>query len=329
VVIAGEGFVEGCAVRVAGAPVPARFVSAQRLEASLPAIDVVGSVDVEVVNPDSQSCRLEAAFELRGPPRLSAVQPPQGSDAGGEILTLTGLDLERGCEVSIGGFPARTTWEAESTVRAVAPSRALAGPVDVVLTNPDGQSAVLESAFTYVARQPPVILGIAPTTGPTTGGTGVLVRGEHLDSVTQVLVGGRLAAGFKVRGGELAFVTPPRSRDGAADLELRTRDGAITLRKNAFQYAPVPPPTIRSIAPNRGGTAGGTEVTVAGEHFVPGAIVLVEGEPVAATRVRDASSIVFTTPPGEAGVMVDVVVRSPTGQEAVAKRAFLYDPRYR
>jgi len=70
-------------------------------------------------------------------------------------------------------------------------------------------------------------------------------------------------------------------------------------------------------------------VTIAGEHFVPGAVVLVDGEPLATTRVRDAATMVFTTPPGEGGVMVDVVVRSPTGQEAVAKRAFLYDPRYR
>jgi hypothetical protein len=327
-VVAGEGFVEGCSVRVAGVPAPMRYVSPERLEVSLPALDRVGSYDVEVVNPDSQSHRLDTAFELRGAPRLASVQPVQGSDVGGEVLTLTGLGFERGCEASVGGFPARTSWEAETTVRAVAPPRALAGPVDVVVANPDGQSATLESAFTYVARQAPVITGILPTAGPTTGGTGVIVRGDHLDSVTQVLVGGRLAAGFKARGGELAFVTPPRSREGAADLELRTRDGASTVRKNAFQYAAVPPPAIRSLAPNRGGVGGGTEVTIAGENFVAGATVLVDGEPVAATKVRDSATIVFTTPRGEAGVMVDVVVRSPTGQEALAKRAFLYDPRY-
>jgi hypothetical protein len=326
-IVSGEGFVDGCSVRVAGAPVPARFVSPAQIEVSLPPVDRVGWVDIEVTNPDMQSHRLEAAYELQGPPQLATVQPREGSAVGGDLLSLHGLGFDRRCEVSIGGFPAKTTWEAETTVRAVAPSRALAGAVDVVVTNPDGQSAALASAFTYVARRAAVITGVEPRTGPTTGGTGVMVRGEHLDAVSDVRVGGE-RAGFKSRGGELAFVTPPRPSEGAVDVELRTRDGASTVLKNAFHYSPVPPPAIRSLTPNRGGPSGGTEVTIVGEHFALGASVLVDGERVAVAKVRDASTIVFTTPPGEAGAMADVAVRSPTGQQAVAKRAFLYDPRY-
>jgi hypothetical protein len=326
-VVAGEGFTEGCSVRVAGAPSPARFISPAKIEVSLPALDRVGWVDVEVSNLDNQSHRLEAAYELQGPPQLATVQPREGSATGGDLLTLNGLGFDRRCEVSIGGFPAKTSWEADTTVRAVAPPRALAGAVDVVVTNPDGQSAALGGVFTYVARRAAVITSIEPKTGPTTGGTGVLLRGEHLDVVTDVRVGGE-RAGFKARGGELAFATPPRGHEGAADVELRTRDGAVTVLKNAFTYSPVPPPAIRSITPNRGGPSGGTEVTIAGEHFAPGTSVLVDGERVRVSKVRDASTIVFTTPPGEEGAMADVGVRSPTGQQAVVKRAFLYDPRY-
>jgi hypothetical protein len=326
-VVSGEGFVDGCSVRVAGAPAPARFVSPTQIEVSLPSLDRIGWVDVEVTNPDLQCHRLEAAYELQGPPQLATVQPREGSAVGGDLLTLNGLGFDRRCEVSIGGFPAKTTWEADTTVRALVPPRALEGAVDVVLTNPDGQSAALHSAFTYVARRAAVITAMEPKKGPTTGGTGVLVRGEHLDVVSHVRVGGE-PAGFKYRDGELAFVTPPRAHEGAADVELRTRDGASTVLKNAFTYSPVPPPAIRSLAPNRGGPSGGTEVTISGENFAPGTSVLVDGERVAVARVRDTSTIVFKTPPGEAGAMADVAVRSPTGQQAVAKRAFLYDSRY-
>ncbi|HEY3817812.1 MAG TPA: IPT/TIG domain-containing protein [Polyangiaceae bacterium] len=326
-IVTGEGFVEGCSVRVAGTPAPARFVSPTQIEVSLPALDRIGWVDVEVANLDLQSHRLEAAYELQGPPRLATVQPREGSAVGGDLLTLNGLGFDRRCEVSIGGFPAKTSWEADTTVRAVAPPRALEGAVDVVLTNPDGQSASLAAAFTYLARRAAVVASMEPKKGPTTGGTGVLVRGEHLEVVAHVRVGGE-PAGFKYRDGELAFATPPRAHEGAADVELRTRDGASTVLKNAFTYAPVPPPAIRSLTPNRGGPAGGTEVTIAGENFAAGMSVLVDGEKVARAKVRDASTIVFTTPPGEAGAMADVAVRSPTGQQAVVKRAFLYDPRY-
>jgi hypothetical protein len=330
VAVTGSGFAEGCSVRVAGQPVPVKRVSADRLELTLPAFDRIGYVDVEVRTLDGQSHRLDEAFELRGPPQLASVQPREGSSTGGMYVQLAGLGLERGCEVTLGGFPARCEWESETSVRAAVPARTPGtGSVDVVVRNTDGQTATLASAFLYVDPQAPVVNGIEPTTGPTTGGTGVLVRGEHLGAVTQVLVGGQPALNFKARGGELAFVTPPRPREGAADIELRTRDGVSTVRKNGFQYTPVPPPAIRSVTPNRGAVAGGTEVTILGENFFPGAKVLVDGEPIAAVKVRDKATIVFTTPRGEEGAMVDVAVRSSTGQEAVAKRAFLYDPRYR
>lgn len=329
VALTGSGFADGCSVRIAGEVVPSRRVAEDRIELTLPAIDRVGFVDAEVRNLDGQAHRLEEAFELRGPPQLTAIQPREGSEAGGQYVQLVGLAFERGCEVTLGGFPAKTEWESETSVRAVVPARAGgAGTVDVLVRNPDGQSATLHGAFTYQARRLPVIASLEPATGPTTGGTGVLLRGEHLDTVTQVLVGGVPAANFKVRGNELAFVTPPRPRDGAADVELRAQGGASTVRKNAFQYAPVPPPAIRSLSPNRGGTGGGTEVTIAGDNFFAGSQVLVAGESVGVVKVRDKGTIVFKTPPGEAGVMVDVTVRGPGGQEAVAKRAFLYDPRY-
>jgi hypothetical protein len=329
VALTGGGFAEGCSVRIAGEVVPSRRVSDDRIELTLPAFDRIGFVDAEVRNLDGQAHRLDEAFELRGGPQLTAVQPREGSEAGGQYVQLVGLAFERGCEVTLGGFPAKTEWESEASVRAVVPARAEgAGTVDVLVRNPDGQSATLHGAFTYLARRVPVITSLEPTNGPTTGGTGVLLRGEHLDAVTQVLVGGVPALNFKARGGELAFVTPPRARDGAADLELRAQGGASTVRKNAFHYAPVPPPAIRSLSPNRGGVGGGTEVTIAGDNFFAGSQVLVAGETVATVKVRDKGTIVFKTPPGEAGVMVDVTVRSAAGQEAVAKRAFLYDPRY-
>jgi hypothetical protein len=329
VALTGTGFAEACSVRIAGEVVPSRRVSGDRLELTLPPLERVGFVDAEVRNPDGQRHHLEDAFELRAAPQLTAIQPREGGEAGGLYVQLLGLGFDRGCEVSLGGFPATSQWESETSVRAVVPARAAgAGTVDVVVRNPDEQSALLPAAFTYLARRTPVIGAVEPASGPTTGGTSVLVRGEHLDAVIQVLVGGQPAARFEARAGELAFVTPARPRDGAVDLELRARDGAGAVRKNAFEYTPVPPPAIRSLSPNRGGVRGGTEVTIAGENFFAGAQVLVAGENVAAVKVRDKGTIVFKTPPGEAGVMVDVTVRSPGGQEAVAKRAFLYDPRY-
>jgi len=57
--------------------------------------------------------------------------------------------------------------------------------------------------------------------------------------------------------------------------------------------------------------------------------VLVDGKPPKTVKFVNATLIELKTPPGDAGQMVDVIVRNPDGKEAAQKRAFLYDPRYR
>ena len=327
-VVSGEWFAEGCTVRIDGAVMRARYVSDTRIEVTVPAIESVGRVALEVENPDGRSHLLEGALELSGPPELTGVQPREASAAGGEVLTLNGLWFQKGCQATVGGVGAKTTWESETTLHVVAP-RGAPGVADVVVTNVDGQRATLTGGLAYVAPQAPVIVNLEPTTGPACGGTRVVVRGEHLDTVARALVGGTPATGLQTVGADLVFVTPPTPRDGAANVELITRAGASALRMNAFQYTPVSPPVISSLSPNRVAVGGGTEVTISGENFLPGVIVLVDREPVASAKVRDKGTIVFKTPAGEAGAMADVAVRSPTGQQAVSKRAFLFDPRYR
>jgi archaellum component FlaG (FlaF/FlaG flagellin family) len=70
-------------------------------------------------------------------------------------------------------------------------------------------------------------------------------------------------------------------------------------------------------------------MTVAGKNFRKDTIVLVDGKPPKVVKFIDAATLELKTPPGDAGKMVDVAVRNPDGKEAVQKRAFLYDPRYR
>jgi serine/threonine protein kinase len=293
-----------------------------------PAAEVESGLVVANVSP-APPPPVAAVEPAPSPPHLSNVQPRHGSVAGRETLMLVGLDFDAGCTVEIGGLAAACERRSDSELRAVLPARASAGTVDVVVTNSDGQSSTLADAFTYSAPPAPSIIGVEPTSGPATGGTRVVVTGEHLQSVREATIGGKPALELEVRASEVAMTTPARVEAGFVDVELRMHDGTRLLRKNGFLYAAVPQPNIRSVSPNRGTVAGGTEITILGEHFAPGSSVLVDGKPARSARVCDAATIVFLTPPGEAGRMVDVTVRSPTGQQAVAKRALLYDTRYR
>ena len=72
-----------------------------------------------------------------------------------------------------------------TTISARTPA-GTAGPVDVVVTNPDGGSVTRTAGFQYVATPTaPTITGVTPASGPTTGGNTVVVTGTSFNGATQ------------------------------------------------------------------------------------------------------------------------------------------------
>jgi IPT/TIG domain/Dockerin type I domain len=82
-------------------------------------------------------------------PAISTITPASGTTAGGIAVTITGTNFAFGSSVTIGGTAA-TSVVSSTQITATTPAHA-AGAVNVVVTNPDAQSATLASGFTYVA----------------------------------------------------------------------------------------------------------------------------------------------------------------------------------
>lgn len=76
----------------------------------------------------------------------------------------------------------------------------------------------------------------------------------------------------------------------------------------------LPAPVLLSLTPDEGTEDGGDAVTAAGENFVSGAVVVVDGSDVATTFVDD-ETLTFTSPAHAPGA-VDVIVRNPDAQES-------------
>jgi len=92
------------------------------------------------------------------PPTLTSVSPNSGSTAGGTSVTISGTNFSSGATVRFDTTAATNVNVVSSTsITANTPSHA-AGPVNVVVTNANGQSATLTSAFTYIAPADPSIL---------------------------------------------------------------------------------------------------------------------------------------------------------------------------
>ena len=85
------------------------------------------------------------------PPTVTDVSPNSGSTAGGPVVTITGTGFVVGATVSFGGTPATGITVGSATSITATPLAHGAGPVDVVVTNPDSQSSSLPGGYMYLA----------------------------------------------------------------------------------------------------------------------------------------------------------------------------------
>lgn len=171
----------------------------------------------------------------------------------------------------------------------------------------------------------PSLNEVTPAEGPACCETRVVLRGEHLHRESIVRFDGVMAIPIGARPPrELVVKTPPRDVPGVVAITIQNPGAPEVSFSNAFRFVPLPAPEIGAMAPRRGPAAGGTELTVTGQRFAPGAVVLLGGVR-AKTRFIDAKTLEATTPPGKAGALVDVAVENPDHKRAVEARAFGYD----
>lgn len=126
-------------------------VNPTQLDAVTPA-HAPGVVDVSVSNPDGATMTLPQSFTFtRSAPTISAVAPASGPIAGGTMLAISGSGFAANVTVTLGGEAVTDVVVASpELLRGRAPAH-VAGQVDVVVTNDDGQAATASNAYTYVA----------------------------------------------------------------------------------------------------------------------------------------------------------------------------------
>ena len=78
---------------------------------------------------------------------IGTVSPANGPAAGGTTLTIRGSGFQTGTTATIGGTKAAATFKDMNTLTVVTPPLA-PGSQQLVLTNPDGETAALAAAFT-------------------------------------------------------------------------------------------------------------------------------------------------------------------------------------
>lgn len=334
VTITGAGFgVSGTpSVTIGGVAATAvTRVSSTSIQATTPS-GIVGSAPV-VVRITAVSPALTATGSLDyiyaavpTAPTITAVTPNRGPLAGGENVTITGTNFTPSTTVTFGDNAAAVQSVAAGGTSMVVrvPAGASAAAVSVRATNAAG-AATLPRGYTYAAA--PTISSVSPSTVLINGGGLITVTGSGFGAsgTPVVTVGGRPATCVVRSSDTQLTAVAPDGFAGPATVTVApdTRGGSATLTSAVTYVAATTTPTISSISPSSGITAGGTSVTISGTGFGSTTPVVRFGTACAAAIISHSpTSIVAVAPPGTLGA-TDLSVTMQTGR-VVSTGGFTY-----
>ena len=114
----------------------------------------------------------------------------------------------------------------------------------MAVTTPGGTTSDTSADdCTYAAVSAPTVGSLAPTTGPTTGGTSVLISGTGFTGASAVTFGSTAATSFTVNSATQITATAPAHAAGAVDVRVTT-PGGTSLTGPADQFTYVASPAV-------------------------------------------------------------------------------------
>ncbi len=335
ITITGTGFVTGATVAFAlNSATNVVFVSKTSLRATTPASTnlIEGPASVSVTNPDGQSATLANGLVYQYPaPTITQISPTVITPRGGTVITITGTNFLTGATVAFGSNSGTdVVFVSKTSLKATAPesTNEADGPVNVSVTNPDGQSATLTNGLTYQFPAP-TVTQISPAVATPLGGTVITITGTNFVIGATVAFGSNNATNVVFVSKTSFRATAPASTnnaDGPVNVTVTNPDSQTATLTNGLMYQ-FSAPTITTISPAVSSTAGGAVITITGTNFVSGATA--GFGPNNATKVAfvNKTTLKATTPPSNNGAEGDVTVwvTNPDSQTALLPESLVYD----
>jgi hypothetical protein len=176
-------------------------------------------------------------------PAITGVDIASGPTTGGTLVTITGTSFRSGATVAFAdltGSLAATvvTFNSSTSLRATTPAHT-AGTVDVVVMNPDYQTATLRNGFTFTTGPPPPsVSSVYPNFGPAAGGTGITITGSSFVSGATVTLGGTAATGVTFVNSTTLTATTAAHTTGSVNVVVQNPDAQTGTLVNGYFYGP-------------------------------------------------------------------------------------------
>jgi hypothetical protein len=179
-------------------------------------------------------------------PTVDAIRPaaarviPDAAFANISNITIMGSNFLPGATVKIGAAAAVPAIVLNSTTLLAPVNPSEVGAVNVLVTNPDGQTATVPNGFTYLDVVP-AISSIQPTSGPLTGGTPIIIRGSDFASGAVVRIGGVVTPGAVVLNESTIMATTAPHAAGAVEVTVTNPvSPRSAVLANAFSFVALP-----------------------------------------------------------------------------------------
>jgi PKD repeat protein len=189
---------------------------------------------------DGQTVSMAVDISGGSSPAVTGITPASGSTAGDTLITITGTGFSGATDVYFGTTDVpSTSFIANTDTQIVLESPAgITGIVNVTVKTPAGTSATSASdQFTYAPQ--PFVEFVTPASGPTAGGTSVMILGYYFTGVTGVSFGSTPAASYTVDSGTQITATAPAHAAGTVQITVTTPGGPSTGAEQFTYIAPV------------------------------------------------------------------------------------------
>ncbi len=246
-----------------------------------------------------------------GAPTVTGITPSAGPLGGGTSVVISGTNLGSATAVAFGSTPAVITADSATSVTATAPAGT--GTVDVTVTTSYGGSATSTAdQFTYVNA--PVVSAIAPSAGPASGGTSVVISGTDLGSATAVAFGSTPAVVTADSATSVTATAPAGT--GTVDVTVTTVGGtSATSAADHFLYGTAPvftsPTTVTFVAGQAGQltpvATGAPAPVVTVLSTLPSWLTFTRGVLSGTPPATGATSVTFSASNGVGGAVTQTV----------------------
>ncbi|XP_069121982.1 fibrocystin-L-like [Argopecten irradians] len=265
VTIAGNGFGNAATVAIDGTDCPVDAVTLSQIVCTTAAHTAASNLNLVVTSGATSYTPESFSFTVGATPVISSLSPASGSS--GASVTISGTNLGATTAdnvVTLGGRECAVT-SASTTQIVCTVGDYQAGSYGFVVDVAGSGLSNNDQMFTFAMTAS----SISPNSGSTSGDQVVTITGTGFDNTTSVTICSQpciQSASHTSTETQFFCVTPPATG-------TTTQVCTVTLIVNSvsqtlsYTYDSTKTPEVTGVTPSRGGTGGGTRITVTGSGF--------------------------------------------------------------